>query len=111
MAFAHPGVALQDGGVDELEGVLLGERDVEDAEERHEARVHLVPPAASLAHSGDEAQVFEDLAVELLAPVVQASPVQQQLEESDGLLRAVVVHLQVTSRYSQGFPARPERGR
>ena len=90
---SHPGVAFEYGGVDEVQGVLFWEGDVENAEERDKAGVHLVAAAPCFPHGCDEAQVLQLLAVKLLPSVIHSTPVQQQLQEGYGLLGPVVVHL------------------
>ena len=55
--------------------------------------VKYFPKQTHLPHGGNELDVLEQLPVEVLAPVVHASLLQQQLEQGDGLLGAVGVHL------------------
>ena len=90
----HFSVAFDNGGVDTVEGLLLWERDVEHAEEWDEARIHFIPAASCFPHGCNEAQVFEEFIVELLLSVVHASSVQQQLQQRNRLLCAIVVHLE-----------------
>lgn len=47
----------------------------------------------NLAHGGDEDQVLVFLPVQILAAIVHAALLDQQFEQSDGLLGAVAVHL------------------
>ena len=86
-------MALQDGVVDLEERLLIGEGHVEDGEERHEARVCLVAPAPRLAHSRNVVDVLHVLPIQIFTSVVDAPSLQQQLQQSYGLLRAVRVHL------------------
>ena len=46
-----------------------------------------------LSHGCNELNIFEHLPVEVLATVKHASLLQQQLQQSDGLLCAVCINL------------------
>lgn len=73
---------------------LLGrEWHVEDIEQGNESRVHFVAAPSGFPHGGDEAEVADAFAVQLLPPVVQIPFLQQQLQQGDRLLRAVFIHL------------------
>ena len=91
-------VSCQDGVVDLEERLLVREGHVEDGEEGHEARVRLVTATAGLAHGCDVADVLHVLPVEILATVIDTAALQKQLEQSDGLLGAIRVHLKVSTR-------------
>ena len=86
-------MAHQDGAVDVIEGDLVGEGHVEDGEETDKARVDLVASPAGLAHGSHPADVLHGLPVEVFAAVVAATPLYEQLEQSNRLLGAVDVHL------------------
>lgn len=72
----HSGMAFENGGIDEVEGLHCREGHAEDTEERDEAGIHLVPPSSCLSHGSDEVHVLEDFVVELLPSVIEASSVQ-----------------------------------
>ena len=86
-------MADEDGAVDVIERDLVREGHIEDCEETNEARVDLVAASAGLAHGCHPADVLHGLPVEVLAAIVAATTLYQQLEQSDRLLGAVYVHL------------------
>ena len=86
-------MAFEDRGVDEVQGFLFRKGNVENAEKRDEAGVHLIAATPCFPHGCDEAQVLQLLAVKLLSSIVHSTPVQQQLQEGYGLLGTVVIHL------------------
>lgn len=96
-------MAGQDGVVDLEERLLAWEGHVEDGEEGDEARVGLVAASPCLAHGGQVAYVLEVLPVEVLAAVVDAASLQQELQQSDWLLGAVRVHLMAITNRVFGF--------
>lgn len=69
-------MSFDNGSIDEVEGALLREGDVEDTEEGDEAGIHLVPPTSCLPHCSNEAQVLEDFVVKFLPSIIYASSVQ-----------------------------------
>jgi len=87
------GVAGQDRVVDQEQRLLRRERHVEHAEQGHESGVSFVPATTRLAHGCQVADVTHVLPVEVLAAVVAAAALQQQLEQGNRLLGAVRVHL------------------
>lgn len=91
-------MALQDGGVDEMQRFFVRKRDVEHTEEGDEARIHLITASSCFPHGCDEAQVLQCLAVEFFSPVKHPAPVQEQLQQGYGLLRAVIIHLTARKR-------------
>lgn len=54
---------------------------------------HIVPAAARFAHRRQEANILDMFEVEVLPSVVEALPLEQQLQQRNGLLRTVFVHL------------------
>lgn len=73
---------------------LLGrERHIEDTEQGNESRIHFVAASSGFSHGGDEAEVANALAVQLLPPVIQVPFLQQQLQQGNRLLGAVFIHL------------------
>ncbi len=91
--FSHLGVSFKNRRVDEMQGLLLREGDVENTKKRDESRVHFIPTAPSLSHGCNEAQVLYEFIVKFLSSVIHASLVQQQLQESYRLLSAIFIHL------------------
>lgn len=106
---SHPGVALQDGRVDPVQGLVVRKLDVEDAEEGDESRIHVVSAPSCFTHGCHESQILQYLAVELFAPVVHSAAVQEQLEQSDGLLGTVIVHLESRENANPSVPGSPPR--
>lgn len=72
-------MSFKNGRVDEMQGLLLREGDVENTKKRDESRVHFIPTAPSLSHGCNEAQVLYEFTVKFLSSVIHASLVQQQL--------------------------------
>eukprot|EP00955_Chlamydomonas_euryale_P094430 364857-Chlamydomonas_euryale.AAC.15 len=102
-------VAGEDGLVDGAEVVGRGELDAKHVEQRHEARVDRVARAAGRAHRADHLHVLHVLPAQLLAAVVQPLALNEQLEQRDGLLRAVAVdarHVEVVDEHEQALAHR-----
>ena len=88
-------VSCQDGVVDLEQWLVIREGHVEDGEEGDKARVSFVASTTGLAHSSNIADVLHVLPVEVFATVIHTTTLQQQLQESNGLLCAIRVHLAI----------------
>lgn len=89
-------MALQDGEVDQIQGLLRRKRDVKNTEEGGESRVNFIPTSSSFAHGSNKTQVPKKFNVHLFATIVHETFLQQQLQQGNGLLCAILINLQET---------------
>ena len=106
-------VRAQDAAVDGAQVVRARELDLERVEERDEARVHGVARAPRRSHRGNVEKVLHLLPVELLPAIVQTLLLDESLQQRDGLLGTVQIHLghvQIVEEEHQSLPHRGSVG-
>lgn len=89
-------MAFQDGEVDQMQWLLRRKRDVKNTEECDESRVNFIPTSPSFAHGSNKTQVSKKFKVHLFTTVVHETFLQQQLQQGNGLLCAILINLQDT---------------
>mmetsp|Transcript_30797 Transcript_30797/g.69451 ORF Transcript_30797/g.69451 Transcript_30797/m.69451 type:complete len:675 (+) Transcript_30797:4487-6511(+) len=102
-------MAVKDGGEDSDDGLIGGEGDVEDSEERYESGIHRIASSARRA-AGSQAVGIDDVLPNELFPVVEPLLLYEELEQRDRLLGPVSVnkrHVNVVNEDDQ----LPSRGR
>ena len=92
---------LQERRVDLLDGLFRGEGDVEGAVEGHRPRVHPVITATGRRYTTDIHRVDDVSQIELAVPLVELVALDEEFEERDGRLGAILVdcgHVQVIDK-------------
>ena len=76
-----------------MQRLLRRKGNVEDTEERSKSWINFVAASSGFPHRSNKAEVADAFAVQLLAPVVQEAFFQEQFQQGNWLLCAILIHL------------------